>query len=118
MFSEPLTITVDGVAQALKRTDFNPGRFQLPSGDLVLSIDQQVNKQSERFNVQFVRNVLAADPMNPAVYRQYQRKYWFGSSGPLNGIGISDVQAEKDAKGLFAWLNTAGVLLSLYGGEK
>lgn len=118
MFAEPLTVTIDGAANALKRVDYNPSRFQLPDGSLSFNIDQQVNKMTERFNVQLVRNITAADPMNPAVFRQYQRKYWFGSSGPLNGIGISDVQAEKDAKGFIVWLNTAGVLLSLLGGEK
>lgn len=117
MFNEPLVITIDGAANSLKRVDFKPSRFALPSGDIAYNIDQQVNKSAERFNVQLVRNLVAADPLNPTILRSYQRKYWVGSSGPLNGIGISDVQAEKDMKGLLTYLVSGTVLASLFGGE-
>lgn len=118
MFVEPLTVTINSVAQTFRRTAFGPpGRFQIPDGSLILEIGQSVAKGRERFNARLIRTLVAPDPLNAALMRTYKREYWAGSAGPLNGIGISDAVADQDLAGFNAWYNLPATRASLFGGE-
>lgn len=117
MFSEPQTITIDGTANSLRRTGFNPSTFAIPSGDLTLSIAHVVAKGRERSSVRMERSLTAPDALNPSVNRLYKARYGFWFETGLNGIGITDAAAEKDLRGLLAWAVASTNLTMLFGKE-
>lgn len=117
MFVEPLAITIDSVAQTFNRTGFNPSTLQTADGSLVLSIAHSVAKSRERSSVRLERSLTAPDALNPSVNRMYKTRYGFWFETGLNGIGISDIQAEKDIRGLMAWAVASTNLTKLFGKE-
>lgn len=109
MLADPQTITIDGTAISFYRVPTNGtnGMFKNADGSLTLEIFQNNTKSGERFSARLTRQLYAADPVNPAINRLYKGTHTAGESGPLNGIGITDAQAEKDAVGFAAWYNAA-----------
>lgn len=118
MLADPQTITIDGTAIAFRRVPTNGtnGKFQNADGSLTLEVFQNNTKSGERFNARLTRSLMAPDPINPAINRLYKATQTAGGSGPLNGVGITDTQAEKDAVGFAAWYSAA-IRTSLRSGE-
>jgi hypothetical protein len=118
MLADPQTITIDGSAITFRRVPSagTTGVFKNSDGSLTLEIFQNNTKTGERFNARLTRVVVGPDQVNPAINRTYKSAQTAGSSGPINGIGITDVVAEKDAVGFAAWY-TAAIRASLRAGE-
>lgn len=118
MLADPQTITIDGTAIPFFRVPSvgTNGVFKNADGSLVLEVFQNNTKSGERFNARLTRTVIGPDQVNPAINRTYKSTSTGGCSGPLNGVGISDVVAEKDSVGFAAWY-TPLVRASLRAGQ-
>jgi hypothetical protein len=118
MLADPQTITIDGSAITFYRvpTSGTNGKFQNSDGSLTLDVFQNNTKSGERYNARLTRTLVGPDPINPAINRTYKGTQTVGGAGPVNGVGISDAQMEKDALGFAAWY-TAAIRTSLRAGQ-
>lgn len=118
MLADPQTITIDGTAVTFRRVPTNGtnGKFQNADGTLVLEVFQNNSKSGERFNARLTRTLVGPDPINPAINRVYKSTQFAGGTGPVNGVGITDTQAEKDSVGFASWYSAA-IRASLRAGE-
>lgn len=118
MYTEPITITVNAVPKVLKRISAGDlqGRFRLPDGTYDLSIKHSAQRR-ERSVVKLTKNIVAADPLNSTLQRNYVWSAYLVVDAPLNGVGFTDIEQENDIKGLLAWLSSGTVLAQFLGKE-
>lgn len=115
MFTEPQTVTVNAVADDLRRIAFSPkGTFHNATTGRTLSISQNNGKRNRR-TVRLDITKTAADPLLDGVSRPYSMSAYLVIDHPL--VGFSVTETEHNAQALVDWLDTAGNLTKVIGGE-
>lgn len=115
MFTEPQTITVNGVADNLPRVSFAPkGVFYNASTGRNFSITQQAGRRNRR-TVRLDITKTAADPLLDGVSRQYSESIYLVIDHP--SVGFTTAETAFNARALVDWCDQAGVLEKVIGGE-
>lgn len=117
MFTDPQSVTIDGVTTPLPRVS-SQGRastYEAPNGDLTLSITH-VNGKRSRSVVRIDHSKVASDPFNPSTLRPYNMSAYLVVNSPLN-VGYTDAELEKIVAGLLAKAGSAGFLTKFLGQE-
>jgi len=116
MFSEPQTITVNAVPFALARVSMgdHSGSFSSADGLTTLQISHDLRKRNRRV-VRFVQSKISADPFVADVNRKVNIACTLTIDSDPNGYSSTDV--ENVAQGLVNFLDTAGILTKVAGGE-
>lgn len=116
MFVEPQAVIVNAVSNDLNRVAFGnrDGTFALQDGSLQLRITQNLGKRNRR-TVRLDSTKTAADPLLDGVSRQYSMSAYLVIDHPL--VGYSVTEAEQNAQALVDWLDVAGNLTKVIGGE-
>lgn len=118
MFSEPQTVTVNAVAKNLPRVSFGDrsGTFLVDDAGTVyqLRISHAIGKRNRR-TVRLDTTKTAADPLLDGVSRQYSMSAYLVIDHPL--VGFNATETEQITQALVDWLDAAGTLTKVVGGE-
>jgi hypothetical protein len=118
MLADP-TITVNAVAQALKRTGMGPnsGSFITNDGTHRLSVSHQLGNFNQRM-IRFDRTQTVANPLSTGEYFEATDSVWLVSKTPKTGV-LTVVQQKHLVDGFIAALSaSSGALITqLLGGE-
>jgi hypothetical protein len=118
-FTDPQSITVDGVATSLPRvlTGTTVGSFKSADAVKEVTIDPRGSAKRRRNVVRFYSKRNTVDPLNPAISITSQSMVSVTIDRPLTGAIDADI--EKDLLGLIGWLtaSTNANLKKLVAGE-
>lgn len=116
MFTEPQSVTVNGVAKSLNRVSFGnlAGTFASRADGLKLRITHVEGKRNRR-TVRLDSTKTAADPLLDGVSKQYSMSAIFTVDAPL--VGYSDTEASQIVQALVDWLDVPANLSKVIGGE-
>jgi hypothetical protein len=119
MFADP-TITVNAVAQALKRTGLttSQGKFRTADGLFNLTIGQTAGKNFQQSAIRLDRSANVADPFTTGDFLMASDAVWIVTRGPNPGL-VSVATRKQLWDGLATYLQaTSGAAFtSLLGGE-
>lgn len=120
MFSEPQTLTVNGVAKTLPRVVYGNrnGRFEAVDGTNTmhaLSVRHDLSGSRNRRTVKADITKTAEDPLIDGVSRQYDASVWFTINAPK--VGFNSTEVQQVAQALIDWLDDPTNLAKLVGGE-
>lgn len=116
MFTDPITVNIDGAAHTLARVS-QQGRssvYEKNTGDLQLNISH-TNGKRQRSVVQVTASKTAADPLNPTWLRPVNMRAYLVVDMPLTGY--TDAEAEDVVNGLADLVQSAGFLPKFLGQE-
>jgi len=116
MFSDPVTITINGVAKTLARvkTGDMESTYQTADGLLTLEIPQQPTKSSRaRTTLRFTQKKVVTNPLDSS--NDYDSTTWTHTFD-RPGFGFSDVELFQVEAALGAFLTQTNVT-KLYGHE-
>jgi hypothetical protein len=116
MFSDPQSVSVDGVANSLPRVGIGASSavYSTADGALRYTISHQNGKRNRR-TVRLDFRKVAADPFLEGTNREYSMSAYLVIDHPTVGFTTSEV--EKNTKALVDELNEAGLLTRVIGGE-
>ncbi len=118
-FSDPQTITINAVANALPRVapGKNSGTFQKDDGRIALGISHTVGKSRTRRSVRIDHSKVAPDPLIAAQNILFSMSAYLVVDVPVTGYTIAEQKQIVDA--LAAWLSASsgGNTTKLLGGE-
>ena len=108
MFAEPLTVTIDGVANNLPRVTMEKFRsgWGDPSGDVSATIAHSFNG-NEQSMVRVDLKKVTADPLNPGSNIPVQASAWVVVRAPSNQFGFTDAELVNLTKGLRSLITDA-----------
>lgn len=115
MFTDPQTITVDGVAYVMPRVSSQGSKsvYRTADGLAQLTISHQTSKGRTRRMARFDRVVVAADPLTAVNSFQTASTYEVFDTPD---IGFTIDQVDDMTQGFKTWLSTANVS-KILGGE-
>jgi hypothetical protein len=115
MFSEPQTVTINAVAKALPRIAFGDrkGVFEDALGNR-LTISHTFGRRN-RHNARLDITKTAADPLLDGVSRQYSMSVQLIVDYPP--VGFDNSERAINAQALVDYLDGAGILTKVVGGE-
>jgi len=118
MFADP-TITVNAVAQALKRTSMgaNSGAFTTNDGSHKLAISHSLGNVNQRM-IRLDRVQTVANPLTTGEYFEASDSVWLVSRTPRVGV-LTVVQQKNLVDGFLAYLaaSSGAAITQLLGGE-
>lgn len=118
MFADP-TITVNSIAQALKRTSMgtNSGAFATNDGTHKLVISHTLGNTNQRM-IRLDRTQTVANPLSTGEFFETTDSVWVVSRTPRVGV-LTVVQQKQLTDGLFAFLtaSSGAAMTQLLGGE-
>jgi hypothetical protein len=118
MFVEPVSITVNAVAQSMARTEsgVNRGAFRKDDGSHALSIAHTLGKQNQRL-IRFDRRTTVADPFTTGSNYEVQDSVWLVTRTP--NVGLTIVQQKQLIDGFITYLaaSSGAAITKLLGGE-
>lgn len=118
MFADP-TITVNAVAQALKRTSMgaNSGAFQTNDGSHKLAISHSLGNANQRM-IRLDRVQTVANPLTSGEFFEATDSVWLVSRTPKVGY-LTVVQQKQLVDGFIAFLSASSgaAITQLLGGE-
>jgi len=116
MFAEPQSITVNGVAASLPRTEFGnrSGVFESLAAGLRLRVSQVMGRRNRR-TVRVDISKTAADPLLDGVSRKYSMSAYLVIDDPE--LGFTPKEIEDNVKSLTTWLTVPGNLTKVVAGE-
>jgi len=118
MFSDPQTITIDGVAHTLPRTTAGDGKgvFSEDDREVILSVQHQDGKRLRR-NIRVDFQKTAADPIVPANNKPYSMSAYLVVDVPQ--YGFTPAEIKKVVDGFLANLqaSSGANLVKFLGGE-
>jgi len=119
MFADP-TITVNAVAQALKRTGItsSQGKFRTADGLFNLTVGQQAGKNFQQSLIRLDRQQNVADPFTTGDFLLATDSVWIVTRGPNPGL-VSVPTRKQLWDGLQTYLtaSSGAAFTSLLGGE-
>jgi len=119
-FSDPETITVNAVAQSLKRTGLglNTGSLRTNDGNFVVEVSHSYNKGRARHTVAIRQRKIASDPVLPATNSEFTQTIRITADVP-NNTGFTVAENKLLVDGFLTWLTaTSGAKMTqLLGGE-
>lgn len=114
-----MTITVNAVAQALKRTGsgVNTGSFKTNDGNFALEVAHSYGKRN-RHTVALRQRKIAADPLAPSLNQEVTQTVRITVDTP-NNLAFSVAENKLLMDGFAAWLaaSTGAAETQLLGGE-
>lgn len=115
MFTDPQSVTIDGVANSLPRvnTQATKSIYKTADGSLQLTLSHQASKGRTRRMMRLDKVVVAADPLS-AVNSYQTAAVYLVSDSPDVGFSIDNI--DDIVQGFKTWLSTANVSKVL-GGE-
>lgn len=115
MFTEPQTVTINGVAKALPRVSFGDrkGVFEDTLGNR-LTVSHTTGRRN-RHIVRLDTTKTAVDPLLDGVSREYSMSAQLILDVPP--VGFTANEQSINAQALVDWLDAAGILLKVTGGE-
>jgi hypothetical protein len=118
MFADP-TITINSVAQSLKRTGMGPnaGSFQTNDGTHKLAISHTVGQSNQRM-IRLDRVQTVASPLTTGEFLEVPDSVWLVSRTPRAGY-LTVAQQKQLVDGFLAFLqlSSGAAITSLLGGE-
>lgn len=115
MFTDPQSVTIDGVAQSMPRvsTGLSDATYRTADETHQLRISHQASKGRKRRMVRLDKTVIAADPLSAENASQKLGVYLVIDE-PIFGFTDSDI--DKVIDGFVAWWTT-GNITKVLGGE-
>lgn len=118
-FADPQTITVNAVAQSLKRisSGVNTGTFKTNDGNFTLEVAHSYSKRN-RHTVAFRQRKIAADPLAPTLNVEVSQTVRITVDTP-NNLAFTVAESKLLMDGFAAWLaaSSGAMETSLLGGE-
>lgn len=118
-FADPQTITVNAVAQSLKRISSgeNKGTFKTNDGNFTLEVAHSYSKRN-RHTVVFRQRKIAADPLAPTINAEVTQSVRITVDTP-NNLAFTVAENKLLMDGFAAWLaaSTGAMETALLGGE-
>lgn len=119
-FSDPETITVNAVAQSLKRvgSGLNAGTLRTNDGNFVVDVAHSYNKGRARHTVAIKQRKISADPVLPSTNTEFTQTIRITADVP-NNTGFTVAEQKLLVDGFLTWLTaTSGAKMTqLLGGE-
>lgn len=116
MFTEPQTVTVNAVAKNLPRVSMldRSGTFESAADGLTLRVSHNLGKRNRR-TVRLDITKTAADPLLDGVSRPYSMSAYLVIDHPQ--VGFDATETLNNVQALVDWLDVAGNLSKVVGGE-
>lgn len=119
-FSDPISVTVNGVAKSLPRifsATGAPSTFKTADDEFVAEIAHQAVKggRRERHVIKVTQRKIVADPFNPSTNLESKASVHIVLENPI--MGFSDTELGYLAKALADFVNVAGNQTKFIGGE-
>nr|UJQ85727.1 MAG: hypothetical protein 1 [Leviviridae sp.] len=118
MFAEPISITVNAVAQSMNRTAMgvNSGAFAKDDGSHRLSISHSLGNFNQRI-IRLDRKQTVADPLTTGEYYETTDSVWLVTRTPKSGLTL--VQQKHLVDGFLTYLSASSgaAVTKLLGGE-
>lgn len=118
MFSDPISVTINAVANSLARTGSsnNTGAFSKDDGLVKVAISHSVGKNNQRV-IRLDRTQTVADPLSTGIYTNVTDSVWLVTKTPA--VGLTVAQQKQLVDGLIAYLSAASgaAITKLLGGE-
>jgi len=118
MFSDPITVTINAVANSLARTSSgtNSGAFSKDDGLVKASIAHTLGKTNQRV-IRLDRTQTVADPLSTGIYTNVTDSVWLVTRTPA--VGLTVVQQKQLVDGFIAYLSASSgaAITKLLGGE-
>lgn len=114
-----MTITVNSVAQALKRVSsgIGTGTFRTNDGNFELSVQHTYSKRA-RHSLVLKQRKIAADPLISANNAEFTTSFRITVDGPLNqGFTVAEQKLLWDGLAAFLAASSGAAVTSLLGGE-
>lgn len=110
MFSDPQSITINGVATSLPRVTMGElnGQFRAADGSLTLTIKHNQGRK-DRSVARTDSKKLGANPLDPSKNLPYTASVYTVVEAPAGGQGYTSVELENLVKGHVAYLTAANV---------
>jgi len=110
MFSDPQSITVNGVATSLPRVSMGEltGQFRASDGALTLTVKHNQGRK-DRSVVRLDSKKLGANPLDPTKNLPYTASVYTVVEGPAGGQGYTSTELENLVKAHAAYLTAANV---------
>lgn len=119
-YSDPETITVNAVAQSLKRVGqgINSGQLRTNDGNFIMTVDHSYTKGRQRHTVAIRQRKISADPVLPATNSEFTQTLRITLDAP-NSTGFSVTENKQLADAVFAWItaSSGAKMTQLIGGE-
>lgn len=117
-FSDPQSITIDGVAHSLARVSngVNAGAFQTNDGMFRESVAHTYGKRTRR-TIRLDFKAISPDPFNTSVNIPVGASFYLVADVPVNGVEVTD--QKKMIDGFLAYLSASSgaAITRLLGGE-
>lgn len=118
MLTDPQTITINAVANALPRTSsgVNSGQFQKDDTTVKLEVSHQYGKRNRRL-VKLTHSKIAPDPLISSTNIRYSMSVNLVVDVPTTGYTVAEAKQVVD--GLAAWLtaSSGANITKVLGGE-
>lgn len=118
MFSEPISITVNAVAQSMNRTAMgvNSGAFAKDDGSHRLSISHSLGANNQRI-IRFDRRSTVADPLTTGEFFETTDSVWLVSRTPKSGLSLVTQKQLVDGFLTYLQASSGAAVTKLLGGE-
>jgi hypothetical protein len=117
-FSDPINITVSGVASDLFRTSSgeNTGSFQKNDGTLKVSVSHQYGKRTRR-TIRLEHSKIAPDPLISSANIRHSMTSYLVIDTPTTGYTVAEAKAVADALMGYLTASSGAATTKLLGGE-
>jgi hypothetical protein len=118
MLTDPQSITINAIANSLKRITSGDltSKYQTADGAYQLRVAHNVDSR-ERSLIRLDKNVVGVDPFVSTINKPYRASTWLVVERPLNGAGITDTEVSQMCAGFLAYCATAGYMDKIIGLE-
>lgn len=118
MFADPLSITVNAVAQSLARTSMgtNAGAFSKDDGSHKLAIAHSLGKFNQRV-IRFDRRSTVADPLTTGNFYETTDSVWLVTRTPQSGLSLAAQKQLIDGFLTFLTASSGANITKLLAGE-
>lgn len=119
MFAEPITITVNAVAQVLNRTGtgVNLGNFAKDDSLVKLSMAHTLGKSFNQRVIKLDRTQTVADPLATGIYTNVTDSVWLVTRTPVVGLTVTQQKNLTDGFLTYLQASSGAALTKLLGGE-
>lgn len=121
MFTDPISVTIAGVATSLPRVGTGNLSSTYKTADGMISFEiahADVAKNTRESSlIRIVRKAVGADPLNSTLNKTYESRVHLVINTPTNGVGISDTTVQADVAALCTWASNAANLAKIFGKE-
>lgn len=117
-YADPQSVTVNSVAQSLKRTSFgtNSGVFKTNDGNYTLTASHQYGKRTRRA-LKLDNRKIAADPLVSAQNILYSAGITLVVDLPVTGYTVAELKLIVDGFLVYLAASSGAAVTSLLGGE-